>query len=160
VDGAGNSIDTATIGWLKLPPTQEPSSPGVAVDYQLGEAIELTGYDLERESNRAYLTLHWSCLASMDRDYVVFVHLLAGEGALVAQADGPPLDGDYPTSFWSPGERIADRHVLDISNLPQGAYALQVGMYLLETGQRLPVTGRSGERLVSDAIPLGELHLP
>ncbi|MGD2178982.1 MAG: hypothetical protein PVG71_14305, partial [Anaerolineae bacterium] len=160
VDGAGNSIDTATIGWLKLVRAEQPSSPGVFVDYRLGDAINLTGYDLKRELDRAYLTLHWSCLAPMDRNYVVFVHLLTREGSLVAQADGPPVDGDYPTSFWSPGERITDQHVLTISDLPSGTYGLQAGMYLLETGQRLPVTDPAGERLVSDAIPLGELLLP
>ena len=160
VDGAANSINTATIGWLKLVSTQEPSSPGVSIDYRLGDAIKLTGYDLEREPDRAYLTLHWSCLAPMDRDYVVFVHLLAGEGSLVTQADGPPIGGDYPTSFWSPGDKIADQHVLNIKDLPPGTYGLQVGMYLLETGQRMPVTDSGGERLVSDAIPLAEVHLP
>jgi hypothetical protein len=159
-DGGGNPIDTATIGWLKLVQTQEPPAPDVSVDYQLGDAIKLTGYDLERELNRASLTLHWSCLAPVDRDYVVFVHLLTNEDTLVTQADGPPIGGDYPTSSWSPGETIADQHVLDISALSSGAYRLQVGMYLLETGHRLPVTDREGQRLASDAIPLVELDLP
>jgi hypothetical protein len=96
----------------------------------------------------------------MDRDYVVFVHLLTSEGSLATQADGPPVGGDYPTTFWSPGERIVDQHVLTISGLPSGTYSLQVGMYVLETGRRLPVANPSGERLVDDAIPLGELHVP
>jgi hypothetical protein len=160
VDGGGNPIDTATIGWLKLLQTQEPPAPGLSVDYQLGDAIKLTGYDLKREPNRASLTLQWSCLAPVDRDYVVFVHLLTNEDTLVTQADGPPVGGDYPTSFWSPGERIADQHVLDILDLPPGAYRLQIGMYLLETGQRLPVTDLEGQRLANDAIPLAELDLP
>jgi hypothetical protein len=160
VNSARNSIDTATMGWLKLLQTQEPSSPGESVDYRLGDAINLTGYDLKPEPNRVHVTLHWSCLEPMDRDYVVFVHLLAGEGSLVAQADGPPTGGDYPTSVWSPGEKILDQHVLNIEDLPLGTYSLQVGMYLLETGQRLRVTDPGGERLVNDAIPLAEVHLP
>jgi hypothetical protein len=160
VDGAANSIDTATIGWSKLAPTREPSSPGVSTDYRLGDAIKLTGYDLRQEPNRTYVTLHWSCLAPMDRDYTVFVHLLAEEGSLVTQDDGPPRSGDYPTSFWSPGERIADQHVLNIADLPSGTYGLRVGMYLLETGQRLSVTNPRGERVGSDAISLAEVHLP
>jgi hypothetical protein len=160
LDGAANPIDSATIGWLKLAPTQKPPLPGVSIDYRLGDVVKLAGYDLQREANRVYLTLHWSCLAPMDRDYVVFVHLLAGEDTPVAQADGPPVGGDYPTSLWSSGERIADQHVLNVEDLPSGSYGLQVGMYLLETGQRLPVTDPSGERLVSNAIPLAEVLLP
>ena len=160
VDGATNPIDMATIGWLKLAPTQAPSSPGVSTNYRLGDAIELTGYDLRQEPNRAYVTLHWSCLAPIDRDYTVFVHLLAEERSLATQDDGPPMGGDYPTSFWSPGERIADQHVLDTADLPSGTYGLRVGMYLLETGQRLPVITPRGEHLGNDAIPLAEVDLP
>jgi hypothetical protein len=160
VDGAGNPIHTATVGWLKLAPKHGPPSPSASADYRLGEAIKLTGYDLRRKLNRAYVTLHWSCLTPIDRDYTVFVHLLTDEGSLVTQADGLPVGGDYPTSFWSPGERIADQHVLDIAGLPSGSYRLQVGMYLLETGQRLPVTDPGAERLGDDAISLAELHLP
>jgi hypothetical protein len=160
VDGAGNPVSTATIGWLKLLRTQETPSPAVSVDYRLGDAVNLVGYDLKREPGRAHLALHWSCLAPMDRNYVVFVHLLTREGSLAAQADGPPIDGDYPTTFWAPGERIVDQHTLDVSDLPSGTYGLRVGMYLLDTAERLPVTNPGGERLMGDAISLAEFDLP
>jgi hypothetical protein len=96
----------------------------------------------------------------MTHDYVVFVHLLDSEGELVTQADGPPIDGDYPTSYWAPGELIADERTLPVGELEPGVYQLKVGMYLLETGERLPAVNAAGERLPNDAIALTEIDLP
>ena len=160
VDGGEKPVEHATIGWLRLAPTQEPAPPRVSTDYQLGDALRLIGYDLERESSRAYLTLHWLCMAPVERDYTVFVHLLEGGGSVAAQADCQPVGSDYPTSLWSPGEIVEDRHVLRVAGLSAGAYSVRVGMYHLETGRRLPVTGPEGVRLESDAIPLAEVDLP
>jgi hypothetical protein len=77
----------------------------------------------------------------------------------VAQADGPPLGGAYPTSFWQVGERLVDRHDMQLpAGLPAGEYELLVGMYLLETGERLPWLDAAGE-IQGDAIPLGRLRV-
>jgi hypothetical protein len=160
VDGAKDPVDTATIGWLKLASTEEPPPPTISTDYRLGDAIGLTGYDLRRESGDLFLTLHWSSLASVGRDYTVFVHLLNSDGNVVAQADSPPVGGDYPTSLWAPGETIVGQRALDVEGLSSGVYELALGMYLLETGDRLPATDADGERLTHDVIPLTEVHLP
>jgi len=77
--------------------------------YTLGYRVELAGYDLSGQPPT--VTLYWRVLAEMDEEYTVFLHLLGEDGALVSQSDGPPLDGDYPTSYWSPGELLADPHV-------------------------------------------------
>jgi hypothetical protein len=160
VDGGMAPVEIATIGWVRLAPSQEPAPPSMSTDYRLGDALRLTGYDLERESSRTYLTLHWLCMAPIERDFTVFVHLLDSDGTLAAQADGQPVGGDYPTSLWSPGEIIEDQHVVNAAALSSGAYDVHVGMYHLETGRRLPVTGPDGVHLESDAIPLAEVDLP
>jgi hypothetical protein len=159
VDSRNDPVSSAMIGWLKLAPTTEPPGPDVVERYRLGTAVGLAGYDLERNSGRVCLTLHWTCQGSMDRDYTVFVHLLDQEGELAAQADGPPLDGDYPTSFWAPGETVLDRHVIDVEGLPSGLYSLRAGLYVLENGERVPVRDEAGTRLANDVMPLGEVRL-
>ncbi|MEA3374708.1 MAG: glycosyltransferase family 39 protein, partial [Chloroflexota bacterium] len=159
-DSQRNVIDTATIGWLKLLAAEQPPSPAVSTDYRLGDAISLHGYDLERESERVLLALHWVSLTPVNRDYMVFVHLLDGEGNVVAQADGPPVGGDYPTSFWAPGETIVGQHMLDVEDLTPGTYELAVGMYLLKTGDRLPAADGDGQSLAHDVIPLTRVRLP
>jgi len=167
VDGAGHPVGTATAGWLKLAPAGEVPPPPVFADYRLGDAVALTGYDLEEVLPPAsggtgrvlHLTLHWVSLAPLEQDYTVFVHLVGPDGALAAQADGPPVGGDYPTSLWAPGEIVADGRFVSMEGLPPGTYDLRVGMYLLETGERLPVFDGQGARLPADAIPLTALEV-
>ncbi len=160
VNGRNEPIQNATIAWLKLLPTMDPPPPSTRVDYQVGHLARLTGYDLHQSSEYLDLALHWACEASTQEDYVIFVHLLNQDGDLVAQADGPPAGGDYPTSFWSVGEAIVDERIVDVSDVPPGTYRLYTGMYRLDNGERLPVTGAAGERLAHDALPLAQVQIP
>jgi hypothetical protein len=79
--------------------------------------------------------LQWHALAQPAADYTVFVHALDSSGKVIAQADGPPLGGDFPSGTWLPGETVLDHHAL---SLPPGTYTLEVGLYELVTLQRLP----------------------
>jgi hypothetical protein len=98
-----------------------------------GQSID----DSPRPGFKPTLTLFWQAQANPPTDYTVFVHLVAPDGHLVAQADSPPAAGAYPTSLWDPGEIIIDSHPLP--DLPPGRYAIRVGLYRPETGERLPV---------------------
>ncbi len=89
-------------------------------------------------------------------DYTVFVHLVNANGEIVAQGDGPPMGGSYPTGLWDRDEEITDGHIIHIpQDLPSGQYQILVGLYNLDTLVRLPVLTSSGERLMADAIALG-----
>ena len=59
---------------------------------------------------------------------------------MVAQHVSLPADGEIPTSDWSFGEVISDRHVIEFLGLPAGEYRLEVGMYDSTTGERLPIS--------------------
>lgn len=135
-----------------------PAHPAQAV---LGQVVKLTGYTLEPEQpspgESLRLTLYWEALNPVLRNYTVFVHLRRPQGGNVAQADHRPLDNLYPTTLWPVGETIRESSLLAIPpDLPPGRYELWVGMYLLETGERLPVQNdTSGE----NAVRLGELDV-
>jgi hypothetical protein len=102
--------------------------------------VELLGYDTAWENKALAVTLHWRCLEPPHADYTVFVHLLDAGGEIVAQHDGQPQNGYYPTSVCDPGEVFSDPHILSLrEDLPAGDYRLRVGLYLAETGDRLPV---------------------
>jgi hypothetical protein len=121
--------------------------------YTLGEQIELIGYDVSPGDPLA-VTLYWRARAEMDEDYTVFVHLLDENDTLRAQSDSPPLDNDYPTRLWSPGEVLADTHVVPLpDDLPADTHLL-IGLYRLADGTRLPVYTALGERVLNDAIRL------
>jgi hypothetical protein len=137
-----------------------PSAPQVTLNAQLGDAVRLDGYAAAQPSDRSalQLTLFWTALASMDTDYTIFAHLRDTNGVTVAQWDGLPLDGAYPTSQWRAGEIIVTPVKIALpASLPPGQYRLYVGLYQLATLERLPVAGdTSGE----NAVILGEVTLP
>lgn len=58
----------------------------------------------------------------------------------MAQHDKLPLDGDYPTVAWAPGEIVADTYTITVpANTPEGTYQVVGGLYQLQTLQRLPL---------------------
>ncbi len=137
-------------------------TPGHPVDVTLGNTIELVGIDAEQPTDDSSLsaiqiTLHWQAIGAVADDYTVFVHLLGPDGAILAQGDAPPLDGFYPTSFWDPGERVIDQHLVPVEDviIPEGA-RIALGMYLPQTGERLPAVGEfsSEDRLVLPLVAL------
>ncbi|NIO68249.1 MAG: hypothetical protein GTN71_04140 [Anaerolineae bacterium] len=55
------------------------------------------------------------------------------------------MDGFYPTTTWEAGEIVRDQYDLGISpDTPPGQYQIEVGMYLAETGERLPLLAQDG----------------
>ena len=113
----------------------------------LADKVLLLGYNIEsgfRPGDGIHLTLFWQCLKEMDEGYTVFTHLVDKEGTLWGQKDNPPVDGFYPTKQWEAGEIVRDQYDIAIPpEAPPGEYQLKVGMYLAETGERLPVLGES-----------------
>jgi hypothetical protein len=76
----------------------------------------------------------------------MFVHLMQG-GESISQFDGQPKDEHYPTSVWSPGERIAGCVIL----AGQGDKVV-IGLYDLMTMRRLPIRDQAGNALPDDAL--------
>ena len=119
------------------------------LDYRFGKGIALIGYDLDRTALPAgdtlHLTLYWKCLAPVGRNYTVFTHVLGPGDAIWAQKDSWPMDGAAPTGGWRVGQIVEDRYELVVKpETPEGVYDLEIGLYLAETGERLPVVGPGG----------------
>ncbi len=123
-------------------------TPTHPLDYHLGDAIRLMGYDLAggvEVGGLLTVTLYWRADGVPGGDYRVFVHLLDGQGEIVTQHDGPPRWGRYPTWAWQTGDVVPDEHALALPGaLPEGPFSLAVGMYRADTLERLPVTGPAG----------------
>lgn len=84
------------------------------------------------------VTLSWAVPAALTTDYQLFVHLRDEAGNVVAQADGPPLAGWYPTSQWTTGEIVTDVRIFPVpTELVTGSYTLVVGFYDSVSGERL-----------------------
>ena len=105
------------------------------------------------------MTLEWEARSDVRDDYKVFVHLLDGEGRVVAQRDSVPVGGSRPTATWRRGEEISDNYgVIVPGNTHQGRYRLAVGMYRPTTGERLPFASGDVE-IVDDALLLSTVEV-
>jgi hypothetical protein len=150
------------LGPVDVPRREPPPISALDIDHpsevNLGGKVRLLGYNIEsglRPGDGIHLTLFWQALAEMDKDYTVFTHLTDQEGRIWGQKDNPPVDGFYPTTQWEKGEIVRDQYDLNISlDAPPGEYWIEVGMYLAETGERLPVFGGDGKSVVGDRVLL------
>ncbi len=155
-----------TVARLKITPEVWPDTDGITpvpatFDADSG-SIGLAGYRLipscARPGDTLTLTLYWQPQATPGEDYTVFVQLVNPQDQVVAQGDGPPRGGAYPTSWWAPGETIADTHLIPLSpDLPPGDYRLITGLYRLADGTRLPAQAEAA--LGADALLLAELEV-
>jgi 4-amino-4-deoxy-L-arabinose transferase-like glycosyltransferase len=91
--------------------------------------------------------LEWEALQPLEEDYAAFLHLYNAHGQRIAQGDALIVDEDLrPTSQWQPGEfGTALYHLAIPPGTPPGQYELEVGVYLGETGKRLPLLDSAGE---------------
>jgi 4-amino-4-deoxy-L-arabinose transferase-like glycosyltransferase len=152
INQAGQPIGSSVVvGQLKMVPRRRQE---VVIDnplyVNLDNKVALIGYKVDKADLRSgeeiRLTLYWQAEGEMGTNYTVFTHLIDEEGDIWGQMDSQPLGGDYPTSFWDVGEVIEDEYILAINeDIPTGQYWLEVGMYKLATGQRLPILGDKGE---------------
>jgi hypothetical protein len=161
-DERGSEV-SRSIAQVKLLPPVWPDLEGTErLSYVFGDTLVLEGMQLwDRTISPGHsltFDLYWSSLAPVSEDYTVFIHLLDEAGNLVAQGDGQPVHGNYPTSAWSPGEVILDRHIVSISSeIRSGNYTLVAGLYRGSDGTRL-MTGSLGGN-ATDAVILGEIRV-
>jgi hypothetical protein len=129
----------------------------------LGDQVEFLGYDLDRvevsPGEMLHLTLYWRALAEMETSYTVFTHLLDGANQIQGQQDNPPMSGSYPTTMWLPGEVVIDEYTLVVdTDAPPGEHIVEIGLYVAETGQRLPVLDGMGQ-IIGDRILLSRVQV-
>jgi hypothetical protein len=140
-----------------------PAEMETQVGAILDRKVTLLGFDMDtrnpRPGDTLTVTLFWSTKAEMDTSYTVFVHLVGAGGAIRAQQDSIPHNGEWPTTGWVRGEVIADKYRLTIApDTPPGTYHLIAGMYKAETGQRLTATAGNNNPL-GDSVPLTEIAI-
>jgi 4-amino-4-deoxy-L-arabinose transferase-like glycosyltransferase len=151
---------------VKYIPYRAPRSvdtPEQPTDALFGEAMHLTGYDIElngliglpetaSHGDMLGLSLLWESLTPVGADYTIAVHLVGPDGVPLQQQDRTPAGGFAPTSTWQPGEPIRDNYGFILSDdLPNGHYEVWLLAYAWPSLERLPVTSAgeaSGDHLV------------
>jgi hypothetical protein len=108
------------------------------------------------------LWLDWRALKQPGASYKVFVHLIQNDQLAAPPADYyTPLGGAFPTHLWIPvwveGQAVSDPNRLTLPpTLPPGDYALEIGLYELESTRRAPLFDRNGN-LAGDRVILGPI---
>lgn len=129
-----------------------------------GATIRLIGYALPQSEvaagNAIPLTLYWESDGTLSTRYKVFTHLLGDTfnaeagNFLWGQQDNEPISGQAPTTLWAPGTTIVDPYRIDVApHAPPGTYTIEVGLYELVDGTRLPLIGNG------DAVVIGRIEV-
>jgi hypothetical protein len=154
-------------GWLApvtmgcaLPPIRLAGQAAAEGAYNFDGRLLLTQASLQTAhttpGGTVEVRLGWQALQTMVEDYTVFVHLLGPDGQVHGQVDSWPVSGTRATSTWAPGEAVDDRYAVRVdSDAPPGAYAVEIGLYLLSTGERLPVLNAAGEPVADSVLVEG-----
>jgi hypothetical protein len=93
--------------------------PTVTVNQPYGP-LQLLGYDLALNDERAELALYWQVNELLEENYIATAQLLGPDDSKIAQEDHAPGGDYYPTSLWKAGDHLIVRHLLPLTNtLPQ-----------------------------------------
>jgi 4-amino-4-deoxy-L-arabinose transferase-like glycosyltransferase len=121
------SAQTPGFAVYALPPAPPPE---VALSVSFDGQIDLLGFSLERNGDgTASLLTFWQVLAPLPADLAIFVHLVDGSGAIVAQHDAL----DAAAALLQPGDRFVQLHPVPADAL----HTIQVGLYRRGDGSRL-----------------------
>ncbi len=147
LDGDTVPFESVVLGYV-VAPWQGQLDAMTPLDANFGDQITLRGFetvDSALPGVEFEVKLYWEARRPPEDDYFVFVHLLDAGGQPIAQHDGPPVDGRYPSRAWLPGDVVPDVHRIALNpDIPAGTYRLQVGMYRWPSLERLPVWDGQG----------------
>ena len=135
------------IGTLRVLPGKAPTFDIATPDqFRFDSRIHLEGFDAPETDlhpgDVLNLTLFWQGMVPIAQDYQVFVHLMDENWRQAAGFDSAPRGGWWPTSAWEPNQLFEDQIALVLpADLPPGRYTVIVGLYQLDTLERLPVDG-------------------
>lgn len=128
-----------TVGRLTLDQLIIPFADLLQAEIPTVQLASISLYDILASQDNDTLTVEtvWSVTTPLDQDYLMFLHLTPLDSPIpIKQADGPPADGRFPTSFWSPDDSIVDRRNISLEGVASGNYLMRVGFYLPD-GTRL-----------------------
>lgn len=144
----GIGPDATNLTWRTLTIAKVPFESEVYVGGLSGSRadfgrIALQGYRLSRRPPAELeVLLLWEAVEAPRVDYDVLIQVRAMGGAVVLQQTAEPSGGAYPTSVWSPGERVPDTYTLDITGLAPGDYEVFAGVLDPDGSRLLTLDGR------------------
>jgi hypothetical protein len=112
---------------------EPPTGPEIVpVNVLFEDKIKLLSYSVDKQQAKAgdtiAMTLYWECLAPVDGDFKIFVHLDSTKARKTF--DHYAVGGLYPTANWKKGEIIKDEMALKLdAKFPGGPAKLWLGFF-------------------------------
>ncbi len=136
-------------GLLLLRRGSFPAAPAHPAAVSLGGKVDFLGWDGASEVRAGQpLTVHlrWRAASQLDQQYTLSLQFGNEANGKLAQKDGWPWDGYFPTVEWPAGQEVDDPETLMLpAGLAPGPYRLFVSLYAVENGQVKPLTAPPGE---------------
>jgi hypothetical protein len=172
--GAGLSLGLSAYGLFGLvipayapprAPTSEELRTMTPLDASIGGVARVLGYRLTsaqvQPGETLEVSVYWQPEARTGTPYTIFVQLLQPGVGLVAQQDTYPGRGNWATTAWDTGRPFVEAYRLQV---PETAEAfdharLVLGLYDVNTLQRLPVTGASAGSAEEAWVQFGDVRI-
>jgi len=140
------------------PSRSEEAIPSYRDPVKFGQAAELLGYQLDSSSARpgqsVELVTLWLVTDPPPTPLSLMAHLVSADGRPIAVGDSLGFTADQ----WQIDDVFVQRNVLQIpANAPAGTFEVRVGLYTLDTIQRLPVFQNGAA--VGDSLRLAQLTI-
>jgi len=118
--------------------------------------ISLTARQAERQ---LVVSTRWLATQDFIEEFTIFMHLVNDAGVLMAQADGPADNDNFPIRWWRQGDLVEDTRAIDLPDgLAAGLYRLEYGFYRPSDGMRLPAFDAQGQP-IPDATLREEIRI-
>ena len=118
---------------LSVSPRRSPSTFLAELD----QGISLVDNCVQERDGKVLVRLVWQISEPVPIDYTVFAHY-ERDGEMIAQNDSSPGAKYHPMVKWRPGDQFMDEREIAVPDVLTGDQ-IWVGMYLWQTGERLPV---------------------
>ncbi len=155
---AENELGTIEVVPWPLNTTLPDAVTPIRVNF--GPDIQLAGFMYENSGETLDVVLYWRAQSPPQADYFSFVHIVNEAGEIAAQQAFVPVNGLRPSRGWRENEVLEDAYTFDLTaDLPPGDYAIIVGLFNPETGER-PSVSYHDQPQADNQFTLGTITLP
>ncbi|MGQ9903838.1 MAG: ArnT family glycosyltransferase [Anaerolineae bacterium] len=159
-DGAGQPIGRPRHEVAAVVQSAEYATPNTQYSNapHLSHAMPIS-LTARQEGQQLIVAMRWLATQDFSEEFTIFMHLLDDAGALIAQADGPADNNNFPIRWWRQGDLVDDTRAIDLPDgLAAGLYRLEYGFYRPSDGMRLPAFDAQGQP-VPDAALQAEIRI-
>ena len=164
-DSSTEKLPLGRLSVVRPPGRSDTGKGGSRLDTQLEGGISMEGFDLTGlpvgPGGTIQAALYWTATKPQDERYSVFVHILDGEGKIVAQHDGIAGGGLCPSTSWGDGEAVRDVHDIHLpETLNPGNFRIIAGLYDPHSGRRVRVLSGEQDQNSKDNVLIASFNIP